>query len=88
MARQAFSEINVKAAAIAGAVVGFLCWLLSLPFGYEGYGMMGYGGGYGMGMMNGLYPAFGLLTVALGIVLGAFIGAVIGVVYNWALRLR
>ncbi len=41
----------MKAAAITGAVIGFLCWLLVIPFSFYGYGMMGYFGGYGM--MNG-----------------------------------
>ncbi|MDE1851631.1 MAG: sporulation protein YjcZ [Candidatus Micrarchaeota archaeon] len=57
-------------------------------FGYGGYGMMGYGSGYGMGMMYGAYPAYGLLVVVFGVVLGAFVGAVIGVSYNWALKLK
>ena len=50
-AKQTFSGISVKAAAITGAVIGFLCWLLVIPFSFYGYGMMGYFGGYGM--MNG-----------------------------------
>ncbi len=51
MSKQTFSGISVKAAAITGAVIGFLCWLLVIPFSFSGYGMMGYPGGYGM--MNG-----------------------------------
>ena len=51
MAKQTFSEISVKAAAITGAVIGFLCWLLFISFSFSGYGTVGYFGGYGM--MNG-----------------------------------
>lgn len=34
-----FAEINVKTAAITGAVLGFLCWLLVIPYSYSGYGL-------------------------------------------------
>ena len=51
MAKQTFSGISVKAAAITGAVIGFICWLLVIPFSFSGYGMMSYFDGYGM--MNG-----------------------------------
>ncbi len=51
MAKQIFSGISVKAAAITGTIIGFLCWLLVIPFSFSGYGMIGYFGGYGM--MNG-----------------------------------
>ncbi len=61
MAKQTFSEISVKAAAITGAVIGFLCWLLFISFSFSGYGTVGYFGGYGMMngytgyMMNGIF---------------------------------
>ncbi len=87
-----FSEINVKAAAIAGAILGFLCWLLVIPYGVSGYGMMGY-------MMGYLYPAgstgmvdifhnYSPLSILLDVVLGALAGAAIGWAYNWALKLK
>lgn len=50
-----FSEINVKAAAITGAILGFLCWLLVIPYSYSGYGLMGYMMGYGPYYVNGTY---------------------------------
>lgn len=63
MTKQTFSCINVKAAAITGAIVGFLCWLLVIPYGFSGYGAMSYMmryGGYAnyvsMGYMMGNYP--------------------------------
>ncbi|MDE1860211.1 MAG: hypothetical protein KGH72_00660 [Candidatus Micrarchaeota archaeon] len=56
MAKQTFPVINVKAAAITGAVIGFLCWLLVIPLGFSGYGMMGYFGGYGT--MNYRYMGY------------------------------
>ena len=48
MAKQTFSGISLKAATITGAIVGFLCWLLVIPYSFSGYGMTGYYGGYGM----------------------------------------
>ncbi len=50
MAKNNFSEINVKAAAITGAVIGFLYWLFMVPWygmmGSNTYGTMGYMMGY------------------------------------------
>ena len=48
MAKRTFSGISLKAAIVTGAIVGFLCWLLVIPYSFSGYGMMGYYGGYGM----------------------------------------
>lgn len=70
-----FSQINVKAAAITGAIIGFLCWLFFAPFG-----MMGY-------MMNYLYPSLNFLSVVIGAIIGAIVGSIVAVVYNWALKL-
>lgn len=42
-----FSEINLKAAAITGAIFGFLCWLLVIPYSYSGYGAIGAMMGFG-----------------------------------------
>ncbi len=56
MAKQTFSGINAKAAAITGAVIGLFCWLLVILFSFSGYGMMGYLGGYGM--MNYRYMGY------------------------------
>ena len=61
----------MKAAAITGAVIGFLCWLLVIPFSFSGYGMMGYFGGYGM--MNG-YTSY--------MIGGAFHNATFGYMMN------
>ncbi len=48
MAKQNFPEINVKAAVVTGSVLGFICWLLVIPYSYSGYGLIGYMmGGYG-----------------------------------------
>jgi hypothetical protein len=67
MAKQTFSRISVKAAAITGAVIGLLCWLLAIPFSFSGYWMVGYFGRYNMMneytsyMMNGIfYPYNGI----------------------------
>ncbi len=75
----AFSEINVKAATITGAILGLLCWLLVVPYGFVGYGMMGYGSAF---------RVYGLLSVVLDAALGAIAGAVIGIIYNLALKLK
>ncbi|MDE1804199.1 MAG: hypothetical protein KGH59_00220 [Candidatus Micrarchaeota archaeon] len=75
-----FSMISVKAAAITGAVLGFLCLLLMLPFGMAGYGSYG--------MMGYSYLGFGLGSLVVGALVGAVGGAIIAFVYNWALKLK
>lgn len=81
----AYSKINERAAAVTGAIVGLLCWVLGLGVGFGGmpmYNLMN-------GMMGGYYGYSGLATsllVSLAIA-GAIVGAVIGFVYNWALEL-
>ena len=89
MAKTNYSEINVKAAAITGGAVGFLCWLLIIPQGSSGYtyGMMGYIAGYGTGMMGG-FGSYGLLSIILDVALGAMLGIVIALVYNWAITMK
>lgn len=89
-----FAEINVKAAAITGAVLGFLCWLLVIPYSYSGYGLMGYMMGYGANAVyNGTYMMdifhnYSPYSILLDVVLGAIAGTIIGVVYNLALKLK
>ncbi len=76
-----FSKINVKAAAVTGAVLGFLCWLLIIPFGFMGYG----------GMMTGfwgIFHGYTIASVAIDVVLSAALGGLIAVIYNWALSLK
>ena len=89
MAKTNFAEINVKAATITGAIIGFLCWLLIIPQGSSGYmyGMMGYITGYGTGMMGG-FGSYGLLSIILDVALGAMLGIVIALVYNWAITMK
>ena len=89
MGKVNYSGINAKAAAITGGVVGFLCWLLIMPYSSSGYtyGMMGYVTGYGTGMMN-LSHSYSPLSIILDIVLGAIFGAVIALIYNWVLELK
>ncbi|MDE1828390.1 MAG: hypothetical protein KGH65_04480 [Candidatus Micrarchaeota archaeon] len=84
----AFSQINVKAAAITGAAVGLLCWLLGAGIGFSGMPMYGFlnGGMMGYYMMGSSGYAV-LYLITLGIV-GAVVGAIIGFVYNWALKLK
>ena len=84
-----YSGINVKAAAITGGVVGFLCWLLIIPQGSSGYmyGMMGYITGYGTGMAGG-FGSLVLLSMILDVALGAMLGIVIALVYNWAIMTK
>ena len=78
-----FSQISVKAAAITGAVLGFLCGLFSIGMA----GMMG--SSYsGFAMMGGAYNVLGWLTAVYGIAIGAIAGGLIAVVYNWALSLK
>ena len=89
-----FSEINVKAATITGAILGFLCWLLVIPYSYSGYGLMGYMMGYGSNVVtNGTYMMdifhnYSPLSILVDIVLGVIIGAIIAIIYNWTLKLK
>ncbi len=81
----ASQQINVKAAAVAGAVLGFLWFLFSTPYSMMGgigyYGAMGY-------MMGYAYSGFGFASVILGAIFGAIGGAIVAVVYNWAVKLK
>lgn len=82
-----FSQINVKAATITGAVVGFLCWILGLILGFGSMPMYGFiNGMMGYYMMG--YSSFAGLYFAVLIITGAILGAIIGVVYNWALKIK
>ncbi len=86
MAKQAFLEIDIRAAAIAGAVIGFFWWLFAAPFGMAGTGFGTYGF---MGEMMGYaYSGLGFVGVLLGAVIGGIAGALVAVLYNWALRLK
>lgn len=76
-----FSEINVKAAAVTGAFVGVLCWLLVFPFGYSNYGMMGY-------MFRYPFHALSGFSIIIGLVAGTIFGAAVALAYNWALKLE
>jgi len=83
-----FSQINVRAAAITGAVVGGACWLLGAGIGFGGMPMYGFVSGGMMGYYMMGYSGYAVLyLIALGII-GAIVGAIIGIVYNWALRLK
>jgi hypothetical protein len=83
MAKTNYFEINIKAATITGAVVGFLAWLIMFPWysmaGFGSYGMMGY-------MMGYFYTVFSPLSVIVSMICGAIAGVIIAVVYNWALK--
>ena len=78
MAKVQWLELNVKAAAITGAIIGFLMGLFSgLSYG----GMMG----YGYGMMSGYgYGALG--SAVIGLIAGAIAFGVTAWVYNYALK--
>lgn len=84
MAKISYSEINVKAATITGAVIGFLAWLIMFPWytmtGFGSYGVMGY-------MMGYFSTVFSPLSVIVSIICGAIAGVIIAVMYNWALKL-
>lgn len=84
MAKGNFYEINIKAAVVAGAVIGLLFFLLMMPYGVSAYGMMGY--------MYGTFHSVGvgylLLMAVVGLIYGAITGAIIAIVYNWALKLK
>ena len=78
-----FSQINIKAAAITGAALGFLCGLFAIGM----VGMMGRNYS-GFAMMGGAYSYMGGLTAIYGLIIGAVMGTVISIVYNWALSLK
>lgn len=82
-----YSEINLKAAAITGAVLGFLAWFVMVPWylnaGYGAYGMMGYMMGLGYA-----YASSALLSAIVTAICGAIAGAAIAIVYNWSLKLK
>ena len=78
-----FLKINTKAAAITGAVLGFLCGVFAISLA----GTMGmpYAG---MAMMGSTYSVLGWLTAVYGLVIGAIFGELISIIYNWALSLK
>lgn len=77
MAKKNYAEINVKAAAITGAVLGFI-WSLFASAAVSG-GMMG---SFGYGMMAG---GTGLLVlIILSTIIWAIIFGFVAVVYNYA----
>ncbi len=90
MARN-FIEINVKAAAIAGAVIGLLGWVAAFSWlgmmGGGTYGMMGYTGGY-QSSQPYAYAQLSVFSLAMMVVLFAALGVIVAYVYNWALRLK
>ncbi|MDO8537600.1 MAG: DUF5676 family membrane protein [archaeon] len=83
--------LNVKAAAIAGAVTGAVLHLLAGIVFAASPGMMS--GMYSMMMYNSLQygmGAFSITSLIGSIVLGAIVGAIVGwliaVSYNWGLK--
>lgn len=68
----AFSEINVRAAAITGATAGFVFWIFS---GYIGF-TIGLGYGWGAGSAIILVIVWTVLAV------------VVASIYNWALGMK
>ena len=86
MAKSNYSRINVRAATITGAIIGFLFWLFMVPW----YGMIGFNTYGAMGYVMGGYAGFviGSLSIIIAIICGAIVGAVIGLVYNWAITLK
>lgn len=83
MAKINYSEINVKAATITGALVGFLCWVFGSLIGFTNISMYGFVGYYMIG-----YAGFAVLYLIFLIVIGAIIGLLIAMIYNWALKLK
>lgn len=83
MAKKSFLEINVKAAAITGAIIGFLASLFAVAW----YGMVGTGYGI-MGYMMGYAPSLLVapLIVVEAVICGAITGALIALLYNWLLK--
>lgn len=88
MAKQIFSEINVKAAAITGTILGFLCWLLALPFWFYGYGMISAYSTRISHVTTGMAYGLGIISLVSSIIIGAVAGILIAVIYNWALKLK
>ena len=86
MAKTAYSKINLKAAAITGAVIGFLCSLFGMMM--IGFGMTPMMYGFTNGAYSGYsWPsAFFLYFIIYMTVVGAIIGALIAVTYNYALE--
>lgn len=87
MVKVNYSAINVKAATITGAVVGFIFWIFGLAMGFTSMPMYGFMNGM-MGYYMAGYAGFvGLYFLSL-IIIGAIIGLLIAVIYNWALKLK
>ena len=83
MAKTAYSKINLKAAVITGAVIGFLCSLFGMIIGFgmmPMYGFMNAYAGYS------LSSAFFLYFIIYAVVVGAVIGALISATYNYVLE--
>ncbi len=95
MARNNLFRINVKAAAITGAVIAAFSWLLTVPYSFGGYGMMGgygypyYGGmmGYGVYGLAYIFYGYGFLSAFVDILVGGALGAAIALIYGRAQRL-
>ena len=85
MAKSNYSGINVNAATITGAVIGFLGGLLMVLWygimGFNTYGAMRYMIGYAGSVV---WPLF----IIISIISGAVAGAIIGWIYNWAITLK
>ena len=79
MVKTRFSEINVKAATITGAIIGFLCWLLVVLLSFSSYMMSVFGSPF---------HTYSFLSLFAGIFGGAFVGWLIAIIYNWALKLK
>lgn len=80
-----YSEVSLKAAAITGGVLGFLCSLFAVGYGFgmvPMYSMMRYT------MVGNAYADFGLVSIIVLTVYGAIIGALIALVYNAALKMK
>lgn len=86
MVKKNFSEINVRAAMITGAVLSSVVWLFGLGMGFGGTGFMGGMMGYYAGYAG--FAAAYLLLLILVVIFGAVLGAVLAWVYNWALKFR
>lgn len=87
MAKISYPEINVKAAIIAGAVLGFLFWVFGLGIGFASMPMYGFMGGM-MGYYMVGYAGFVVVYFISLIVIGAILGLLIAIAYNWALKLK
>lgn len=87
MVKNIFSEINVKAATVTGAVIGLLCWLFGFGIGFGNMPMYGFVNGMMGYYMMGYSSYVALYFLAL-VVVGAVIGFAIAIVYNWTLKLK